>query len=64
VYSEESDEDLARLGNHLHGVEESGDEEVAFLPGTTDSEAPEDRKCLKLTLKSAPSSFLVSEMLT
>jgi hypothetical protein len=60
VYSEESDEDLAGLGNHLQGVEESGDEEVAFLPaGTTDSGATEDRKCLKHTLKSAPFGFLV-----
>jgi hypothetical protein len=47
--TEEVKEDVGGLGSHLQGIEEEGDEEVAFWPGQADSGAVEDRKRLKLS---------------
>jgi hypothetical protein len=44
--TEEDGEDVGGLGSHLQGIEEGGDEEVAFWPGQVDSGAVADRKRL------------------
>jgi hypothetical protein len=39
--TEESKEAFAGLGSYLQGVEDGGDEDMAFWPGTIDSGATE-----------------------
>jgi hypothetical protein len=56
VGAEEDSEDLEGVGHYLQG------EDVAFWPGTADSGAAEDRKRMKLTMKTVPEYGWRSEM--
>jgi hypothetical protein len=51
---EEDKNIVAGLGSYVQEIEDGGDEDVAFWPGTVDTGAIEDRKRLKFTMKTEP----------
>jgi hypothetical protein len=56
-------ENINEMGNYLQGIEEDGDEEVAFLPGATDPSTIEDRKRLKFADKDPLADRLMAEVM-
>jgi hypothetical protein len=59
---EEDKNIVARLGSYVQEIEDGGDEDVAFWPGTVDTGAIEDRKRLKFTMNTEPPCLWVVKM--